>query len=479
MRLAAAAVAVFALRIFLAARLGLGDDEAYYWHWSRELAWGYFDHPPLTAWLIRAGTELFGHHPLAVRLPGIACHAAGVYFLWRLGRALFGARAAEAATLLYLFAPLYLVGGLLMVPDAPLATAWLGAAWYAWRFSLPGAGVRDALALGLCLGFGLLAKLPILLLAASLPLALPRAGWKERLRLLPLVLLPLVLAAMPLLAWNLAHDWASIRFHLVERQAGGPSLSRWLRFLGSQAVALGPALLVLCVAAGGASLRRRSDPRWRLALAFSLPALLLFTVQAFFAGFKPHWTAPAYPLLFLVLTAWLGENGRAFRHAALAACYAFVLPVSALALACTVYPLAPKLARAFGAELDPRHDPTNELYGWDLLAVRVREERAKEPGISFLASHRYQLTAQLAFAMNEEAWRLGTARDHYHFAQAGRREMIRGKSGYFVADDRFPKDPRETGRFTTCNELEPLEVWRNGERAREFRLWRCEGYSPQ
>src|SRR5206468_8065088 len=34
----------------------LQDDEAYYWVYSKFPAWGYFDHPPIVALLIRAGT---------------------------------------------------------------------------------------------------------------------------------------------------------------------------------------------------------------------------------------------------------------------------------------------------------------------------------------------------------------------------------------------------------------------------------------
>src|SRR6476660_474196 len=38
---------------------GLFDDEAYYWIYSKFPAWGYFDHPPMIAMLIRAGTSVF------------------------------------------------------------------------------------------------------------------------------------------------------------------------------------------------------------------------------------------------------------------------------------------------------------------------------------------------------------------------------------------------------------------------------------
>jgi len=63
--------ALLVLRAIMAAQLPLSADEAYYWLWSQHLAAGYFDHPPMIAWLIRAGTFLFGDTPLGVRFMGI------------------------------------------------------------------------------------------------------------------------------------------------------------------------------------------------------------------------------------------------------------------------------------------------------------------------------------------------------------------------------------------------------------------------
>ena len=38
------------IRLLYAAQLGLAEDEAYYWVWSKQLDIGYFDHPPMIAW---------------------------------------------------------------------------------------------------------------------------------------------------------------------------------------------------------------------------------------------------------------------------------------------------------------------------------------------------------------------------------------------------------------------------------------------
>src|SRR6266513_1266299 len=45
----------------------LQDDEAYYWVYSKYLAWGYFDHPPMIAVLIKMGYAIFPNE-LGVRL---------------------------------------------------------------------------------------------------------------------------------------------------------------------------------------------------------------------------------------------------------------------------------------------------------------------------------------------------------------------------------------------------------------------------
>ena len=49
-----ASAAWVALRFWFASHRPLVPDEAYYWVWSRHLAGGYFDHPPVVAYMIRA-----------------------------------------------------------------------------------------------------------------------------------------------------------------------------------------------------------------------------------------------------------------------------------------------------------------------------------------------------------------------------------------------------------------------------------------
>ena len=59
------------------------NDEAYYWVYSNFLDWGYFDHPPMIALLIKAGYSLF-HNELGVRLFIVLLNTLTLIILYRL-----------------------------------------------------------------------------------------------------------------------------------------------------------------------------------------------------------------------------------------------------------------------------------------------------------------------------------------------------------------------------------------------------------
>jgi len=62
------AVLITAWHFYLAAAVGLSNDEAYYRLWSLYPALSYFDHPPISAWFITAGRWLVGDTALGIRL---------------------------------------------------------------------------------------------------------------------------------------------------------------------------------------------------------------------------------------------------------------------------------------------------------------------------------------------------------------------------------------------------------------------------
>src|ERR1700710_1897550 len=117
-------LALIALRLVSAAYTPLTFDEAYYWMWSKHLAGGYYDHPPMVAVVIRLGTMIAGDTELGVRLVSILLALPMSWAVYRTATILFGGmRVAATATILLNVTLMAAVGTLIVTPDAPLLVA--------------------------------------------------------------------------------------------------------------------------------------------------------------------------------------------------------------------------------------------------------------------------------------------------------------------------------------------------------------------
>src|SRR5580700_7286563 len=116
--------ALVLLRLVAAAWTPLTFDEAYYWIWSKNLALGYYDHPPGVALVIRLGTMIAGDTELGVRLVSILLALPMSYAVYRTAEILFGdRRIAASATILLNVTLMAAVGTLIVTPDSPLLVA--------------------------------------------------------------------------------------------------------------------------------------------------------------------------------------------------------------------------------------------------------------------------------------------------------------------------------------------------------------------
>src|SRR5580693_5606385 len=116
--------ALVVLRLVAAAVTPLTFDEAYYWMWSKHLAGGYYDHPPMVAFVIRLGTMIAGDTEIGVRLVSILLALPMSWAVYRSAAILFGGmRVAATATVLLNVTLMAAVGTLIVTPDAPLLVA--------------------------------------------------------------------------------------------------------------------------------------------------------------------------------------------------------------------------------------------------------------------------------------------------------------------------------------------------------------------
>ena len=149
-------------------------DEAQYWFWGQELAWGYYSKPPLIGWLLRASTELGDVTQFWVRLPLPLIHAGTAVLVALLGRRLFGARIGGIAGFGFVCLPAVALASLLVSTDTPMLFCF-ALALLAFDHLRKGRSLGWAVVMGAAIGAGLLSKyamiyFPISALIAALVL---------------------------------------------------------------------------------------------------------------------------------------------------------------------------------------------------------------------------------------------------------------------------------------------------------------------
>ena len=401
LRVGLAAIAVLILlRFVLAATANLAEDEAYYWLWSTHLASGYYDHPPMIAYWIRAGTAIFGQTEFGVRFIGLLSALAGSYLLYKTSLSLFRDRSAAWLCVFWMNATLLCnAAAIVATPDTPLgffSTAALfalaklietkrGAWWYA---------------IGASLGLAFVSKYTAALLLPGLFLWMIASADGRRWFLRPEPYIGAAIAVLiiaPVVHWNYGHDWASFAKqaeHSIKDIPANAFLSV-AEFFGGQAGLATPLIFLFCLFGSGYALVRgfkRGEARWLLLGAMSAPILAFFFVHAASQKIQPNWPGLVYPAAILAAV-------HAFR--------ALSAEKGAARWLSTAFRFAPWIGIAFTVAaffqlgfglfpIDAKKDPTSRLKGWSQLGGDVERLR-RDHGAGMILTDRYAVTGELAF----------------------------------------------------------------------------------
>lgn len=365
--------------------LGLLPDEAYYWVWSQRLQWGYFDHPPLIAWMMLPGAWLFDDAAWAVRLPAVASWLVGALLAYRMGQQIFGGRAGPLALLAWASLPMMQAGFHIVTPDSALMIfTWL-ALWSAWRAG-QAPGAKWWLTTGLYIGLALQAKYTAVLLLGALFFALLGSRDGRRWLATPwpwLGSLLAILVFMPVVVWNGLNEWISFRFqfgHGVKSQVANDTLEMFLLFLGGQlAVAMPWSFLAMAWSPFSRAARELDGyTRALLGWNFWLP-MLVFGAAGLTSEGHANWPVSAYAagtvLLGGLLDGLLYRGGQLLRGRALLVMVLFLLPQ--LVLNFMRFPHT--LMGLLGGEVPPQRTQLSQAYGWGPVALALREQLALLP----------------------------------------------------------------------------------------------------
>jgi hypothetical protein len=391
-------LALVALRLVAAAWTPLTFDEAYYWMWSKHLAGGYYDHPPMVAVVIRLGTMIAGDTELGVRLVSILLALPMSWAVYRTASVLFGGRrVAATATILLNITLMAAVGTMIVTPDAPLLVASSFVLFYLAKVLETGRGAWW-LAVGIAVGAALLSKYTALFFGPAILIWLVAVPKLRRWLISPWPYLGGVVTLAtfaPVILWNRDHHWVSFI-----KQIGRIRIEDFRpAFIGelipTQIAFATPLVFVLGAMGLYALLRRNAGA----SAARMLINATFWTIVAYFVWHSLHarveanWFAPVYPAFAIAaaiaanLTRWDARQQRVVDF-----CLRWASPVGIAMFALLI------VQANTGALTGYRRDATVRSVGvgWPQLASEIEAVRARVGAACVLAPD-YGTTGWLAF----------------------------------------------------------------------------------
>ncbi len=488
--IALAIVAGFSLlRLGLAWWLPTFTSEAYYWLWGRELAWSYYDHPPMVAVIIGLTSPWLGDSTLGLRIGNVLLASMGSLVFFSLCRRLVGPRAALASLLVLSVAPFFFPFGVINFPDGPLIFFWtisLALFYRAWSKG----GLINWLWVGVASAAAVLSKYNGLFLGLAFTgmFVMSDRGREQLRRPGPWVggLLTLLLIA-PNLISDATHggETLSTPFHRGFELAQAPkhlALAMLLPF-----GLLTPLVGIAWVRQSLAGLREgrlHDDERFQfLFYASWLPTLAFFVVSVL-TEVHAQWMATcvivAIPLALENFDRVADGPSVRFLRFAVASTYGvFVAVMVALIIVISTVPMP-----APGEPVQGFARLRFEFLGWDELRERIHEEMAAdagEPGDQpiFLTSANYYIVSQAEWLTDQRypAFPLDPGRSNQYLHWNRHPEFL-GADALCV----FRAPARRRNRrfmdiaFDFVEKLPSIFIEVDGRPVEVFEFYRCNGF---
>lgn len=467
-------VAVSVIKLLILPLLDLQPQDAYYWQYSRHLALGYFDHPPVHAWTCWLTTAFFGDNAFGIRF-GPWLYGLGLLLLvFFFAERIYGSETGFWATVAAGLTPLFAIGSGILTPDPPLLFFWTLSVFLGY-IAISEDRKWLWIPVGFAVGLAMLSKYTAVFLGLGFLLAMmfDKTGRKHLVSPFPyLGILAAAVAFSPQIIWNYQNDWASFTYQST-RRAG--EMSRW-RFdlfggmIVSQLLLVSPVLFVGILWASFKGFWQgifQKNFRKLYMASFAVPIILFFSVIALRYWVKMNWLAPAYVSGAIVFVGMIirRPRGRKFLKwgVIIAGVETFLLYLLVL------LPFVPLTGESAYWE------------GWRELAEKVeviRNDMDEEP---FIAGWGYKVPSELAFYLPDKPETHSNevfGKHGLNYTYWTNTDELIGRDCIFIADRREPFRDEELlqEHFESIKGPIELKPKRAGNVVTTFRIWKCYGY---
>jgi len=483
----------------------LGNEEAYYWIYALYPDWSHYEHPPMVGWMVQFfSVNLVLDHQVFLRLGSIIIAAANTYMIFRLGTLLKDELTGWYAAIMF-SSSIYLgiIGGFMIMPDAPLLFFWILAIFCLVK-SLPmdpqeAKSKENMLFFGIAAGLAMMSKYSgsFLWLGALVYIVFFNRAWFSSWTLYVSAFITLFLFS-PVTLWNMENDYISFTFH-QSRLSGvsGIDFIGFLKEVSGGFIYQNPVIFVLAALALIAAFQGKNfidRERKKILFLVSLPLLLAVWCVSLVSNTLPHWSGPSFVGLVLLAAAWLsdkfGEREVAWPKSMMAAKGLFYVT---LVLGAVV------LSTGTGLRGPASDAPDNQLgsgdisldmQGWgqveegfsailerDLSEGKINEGPAL---ISYEWSPAAHIDYYVARPNGLDLYAIGPVGDirKYHWTNPLKAGLSKGRDAYCIAPSNRFKDPATLygDLFDNIELAGTVKISRGGIHVRNALVYRMRGY---
>ena len=461
---------LIALRIFFISGTLLIDDEAYYAMYARHLSWGYIDHGPIIAYLIRLFT-IFGENSFTVRLGALTLLIMLTAFLYRFGKTYFNEATGIIMSLGISANMLFHTNAVVITPDVPLAFFTIMAIIYYYKAYFIDA--KYLYAAGILLGLAVLSKVSALFPAVGIIL-FPFVIQGKRHFLSDIrfygSLVAALLVFIPFIIWNLQNDLAFVRYqgsHVTSSGSWSDFRGLWLSLL----VTIGPVFFYYSVIKPFLLLKRllSISPELTYFTIVTIIPTIYFLVHSVFSRMEVNWPAPIFSGGLFLFGILLGENWPVYRKRFIFQ-VGFSLLLILIVTVQTFWPFLP---------IKGKIDVTNRYHIYNAFPSELKAYLQAYPELQNkrLLADNYQIPSMINFYLNPslEASALSINYHETLYSFLYQDGMFVGKDFLFLKRGKtFPK--KFTPYFDDAILLQLFESKRLGQKVAGYSLWSVTNY---
>ena len=458
------------IRLLFISNTLLINDEAYYAIYARHLAWGYVDHGPIVAYLIKLFTFIW-ENSFTVRLGATTLMSVLTIILYYFGKKYFNTETGIILSLSLTANMLFHTNSIVITPDVPMTFFTILAMMFYYlaycvnkKYIYIGGGM-----LGLAVLSKISALFPAIGIALYPILIKEKRHWLKNIHYYGSFTLAFLIF-LPFIIWNFQNDFAFVRnqgSHIYRGGGFGHFINLWLGL----AVISGPLFFYFSVIKPFANLKRwkSSSDSIQFFTIVTIVPLSYFLGHSLFSKFELNWPAPIFLSGLFLLALQINNSQKRFY-------YAQIIYSLLLIFIITVQTFKPILPIKGDADI------TNRYYMYDGFLNGLEKFLNENPELrnTRIATNNFQIPSKINFYLEPKleatCLSIGYQQTLYSFLYPN----ITQKNDDFIFIKHgmgFPKFLEN--HFTEILPLKEFKVRRGDQILSNFSLWHVKDFSGE